>query len=383
MTTRIVYADGPGSPRSSPSDVASAAGVEGPIEVLLGWTLEPTPWLGDPEPPISTVLAGYALAPGVNAGRITALPIRVSAVAPMIESDAPDVAVITAIPRGERFAFGSTVGWADVLARSAHRVVVEIDEDGPDRGGPFIEGNIVATITRPVASSPAVSSRAADEIDLQIGTTVASLLPDEPTLQFGPGGIGEGIARALDRPVSIWSGLVTDAMASLHDRGLLLSAAVTAYTWGGDPIDRLHASGMLDLRSTTITHDVSLLSSIPRFVGCNTAVQVGLDGSVNVERVGSRTIAAVGGHADFSLGASRSIGGLSIVAMRSTSGRGHSTIVPAVDVVSTPRSDIDIVVTEHGVADLRLASTAERAERLAAVAAPDHREALRAASGRS
>jgi acyl-CoA hydrolase len=133
---------------------------------------------------------------------------------------------------------------------------------------------------------------------------------------------------------------------------------------------------MLELTSTTITHDLSCLSAIPRFVGCNTALQVGLDGSVNVERVGSRVIAAVGGHSDFCAGASRSPGGLSVIAVRSCTTSGSSTIVGRVDVVSTQRSDIDVVVTEHGIADLRRASDTERAERLIAIAAPDHRATL-------
>ena len=87
-------------------------------------------------------------------------------------------------------------------------------------------------------------------------------------------------------------------------------------------------------------------------------------------------IAAVGGHSDFCAGASRSPGGLSVIAVRSTARSGASTIVGRVDVVSTQRSDIDVVVTEHGVADLRRASDTERAERLIAIAAPQHRAAL-------
>jgi acyl-CoA hydrolase len=118
------------------------------------------------------------------------------------------------------------------------------------------------------------------------------------------------------------------------------------------------------------------LSATHRFVGCNTAVQLGLDGAVNVERVGCRTIAAIGGHADFCVAASRSVGGMSIIAARSTTTSGASTIVPTVDVVSTPRSDIDVVVTEHGIADLRWVGDDERAERLIAVAAPQHRDVL-------
>ena len=355
----------------------AAAGMGGPVEVVLGWTVERHPWVDDETFRASTVLAGYGLAAAVNAGRVTPLPVRLSAVAPLLMADPPDIGVVAAVRRGSGFAFGGAIGWGDVLARVAGRIVLEVDDNGSDLGGPPIEGNIVATIARPRrGGSPPAIARPADEIDARIGELVVDQIPDEATLQFGPGGIGEGIARAVDRPVRIWSGLCTDAMASLHIRGLLAAPAVAAYTWGGEPIRSLAAAGMLELASASVTHDLSTLSSIPRFVGCNTALQVGLDGSVNVERVDGRVIAAVGGHSDFCTGASRSRGGLSIIAVRSTSASGASTIVGRVDVVSTQRSDIDVVVTEHGVADLRGASDAERAEHLIAIAAPRHRAAL-------
>jgi acyl-CoA hydrolase len=379
VSTRVVYADGPSSPRISPATALGLAGLTGPADVLMGWTVERLPWVDDPTFRGATVLAGYGLADAVAAGRVTPRPVRLSAVAPMLAADPPDLAVVAALRRGSGLAFSRAVGWADVLARVARRVVLEIDEGREDLGGPDVVGNIVATVPRlAVAGDPAVVSRAADELDLRIGALVVSLLPDDATLQFGPGGIGEGIARALDRPVGIWSGLVTDAIAKLHDRGLLSAPAVAAYTWGGDSIVRLHAAGMLRLSSATVTHDLGRLASIPRFVACNTALQVGLDGSVNVERIDGRVIAAVGGHSDFCVGASRSRGGVSVVALRSTSRAGTSTIVSQVEVVSTQRSDVDVVVTEHGIADLRGASDAERARRLIGVAAPDHRDALRA-----
>lgn len=376
---RVWYADGPNSPRTSPRDAVAAAGLAAAdgLDVTLGWTIEPHPWLDDPDLTVRTVLAGYGLSAAVNGGHVAALPVRLSAVPSRILSDPPDVAVVSGVRRGDRLAFSTAVGWGDVLARAADAVVVEVDDDAPDLGGPLVEGRVAAVVDRPApATTPPAVSRLADELDLAIGSTVVSLLPDEPTLQFGPGGISEGIARSIDRPVRIWSGLVTDAMAELHDRGLLVNPAVAAYTWGSIPVVRLAAAGMLRLVSSTVTHDLSAISAIPRFVGCNTALQVGLDGAVNLERVGDRVVAAVGGHADFSAGASRSVGGLSVVALRSTTKAGDSTIVPRVDVVSTARSDVDVVVTEHGVAHLRGVSDAERVERLIAVAAPEHRAAL-------
>lgn len=382
MTMRIWYGDGSDSPRTAPSDVLQAAGLDPTCDhrVTLGWTIERHAWIDDPGFRAHTVLAGYGLAGPVNEGRVTALPVRLGAVPSMLEDVRPDIAVVTAVRRGDGFAFGSSVGWNDVLARCSDQLVIEVDETGHDFGGPPVEGNVVASVIRPPASTtPAATSRPADEIDLRIGTLVTSLLPDEPTLQFGPGGIGEGIARALNRPVRIWSGLVTDAMAEIHDRGLLIDQVVATYAWGGQPIRDLALADRLRLTSCTKTHDLTHLSQIPRMIGCNTALQVGLDGAVNVERVNGRVIAAVGGHSDFCAGASRSIGGMSIIAVRACTAKGASTIVPRVDQVSTQRSDIDVVVTEYGIADLRGISDVERARRLTAIAAPEQQKGLLAA----
>jgi len=374
------YGDGPDSPRTDPAGVLAAAGHDNvtPSLVSLGWTIDQPEWIDAAPFEVRTVLAGYGLARAVNDGRVTALTVRLSAVPSMIEEYPPDVAVVTGVRRGTEFAFGSSVGWNGVLARSATQVVIEIDDEGVDLGAPLISGNIVATITRPTLPAAEQStSRPADDVDLQIGILVASLIPDDATLQFGPGGIGEGIARSLDRPVRVWSGLVTDAMAGIHERGYLQAPLVATYAWGGEPIRRLAGDGMLRLVSCTETHDLTALSKMPRFVGCNTALQVGLDGSVNVEMVGGRTIAAVGGHSDFCTAASRSVGGLSIIAVRSQTAKGASTIVGTVDKVSTQRSDVDLVVTEHGIADLRDVGDRERAERIISIAAPENREHLR------
>jgi acyl-CoA hydrolase len=209
---------------------------------------------------------------------------------------------------------------------------------------------------------------------------VVAVLPDDPTLQFGPGGLAEAILAALDKPVRIWSGLVTDAVHDVMRRGLLIDRAVAGYIWGGEPARRVALDGLLSLRPVEETHDISALSRIERFVGCNTALQVGLDGAVNVERIDGHYLAGIGGHADFCAGASRSPGGLAIVAVASTTRRGESTIVPQVECVSTPRADVEMVVTEHGVADLRGVDDAERARRIVTVAAPEHRARLTAAA---
>jgi acyl-CoA hydrolase len=364
---KVVYADGPGAPRVAPEAAVAAAGLDGAFEVMLGWTPERLPWIDDPAFRATTTLAGYGISHAVNEGRIAAPPTRLGAVASMIERDPPDLAVVSVVRRGDGFAFLRGVGWADVLCRVAGRVVVEVAEGAVDIGTPTVEGNVVAEVVRG-GGVPPVSLRGPDEIDRAIAAHVVSLLPDDATLQFGIGAVPDTIAAMVDRPVHVWSGLVTEAMAGIHARGLLASPAVAAYTWGGEPIDRLHADGMLRFESTAVTHDIGRLAAIPRLASINAGLQVGYDGSVNVERVGGRTIAGIGGHSDFSAGASRSVGGLSVVALRSTGPDGSPTIVPQVEVVSTQRSDVDVVVTEHGIADLRGCVDAERATRLRTIA---------------
>lgn len=373
----IAYADGLDSPRSAPDVIAVAAGAD-EHEVLLGWTPEDREWLASPTLRGRTVLAGYALGTAVADGRLAYIPARLSALPRLVAGALrPDVAVVTGVRRGRDLVFGASAGWGPAVARAARRgVVVEVDPDGADLGGPPIPGTVLATVERPSYDTPLPVPRRPDDVDLAVGRNVVSVLPEEPTLQLGPGGIAEAIVAGIERPVRVWSGLVTDAMAELDERGLLSGSITAAYAWGGKPVAELAAAGKLRLVPVEETHDLTRVSAIDRFVGCNTALQVGLDGAVNVERVGGRYVAGIGGHADFCAAAVRSAGGVSVIALRSTTGRGASTIVPTVEVVSTPRCDVEVVVTEHGVADLRGVDDDERARRLLAIAAPEHRDAL-------
>jgi len=373
----FAYPDGVDSARISPAAVAGLLDLRTP-RVLLGWTPEPREWLADEAVHGVTVMAGYGLAGAVTAGRIRYVPVRLSAVPRFARSARPDVAVVTGVRRGSELAFLGSVGWGPAAAEAAQYVVVEVDDAAEDIGAPVIPGNIAAIVPR--IRGPLPAARAPDAVELAIGAGVASLLPDDPTIQLGPGGIAAAIVASLTRPVRIWSGLLTDAMAGLAGRGLLRGKVTAGYVWGDSPIAELARAGRLSLRPVEETHDITRVAAIPRFVACNTALQVGLDGSVNVERLGARLITGIGGHADYSAAAANAKGGISLIALRSTNARGGSTIVPRVDTVSTPRCDVEVVVTEHGIADLRGADDGERCSKLIEVAAPEHRAELLNAS---
>ena len=169
--------------------------------------------------------------------------------------------------------------------------------------------------------------------------------------------------------------MVTDALVRLERHGLLLDRAEATYAWGGDRLAALSAGGRLRLVPSDQSHDIDRLAGCEQFTAVNSALEVGLDGAVNVEVLDGRPVAGIGGHADFCAAAARSDGGLAIVALTATR-RGRSAIVPAVERVSTPGADVHVVVTEYGVADLRGADAAERRHRLIAVSAPEFRDQL-------
>jgi acyl-CoA hydrolase len=373
-----VYADGPDAPVVPPETVAAHAGEE--AGVALGWTITAPPWLDRLRRPPICFMAGYGLSPAIAAGRARPFPVRISAVAPLLAGRLrPSVAVVAGRPDGRGFRFVSGVGWAAAACRAAGAVVVEVWPDAPALDSPAIPGDVVATAERGAAPPDPPPAPKVGGAERRIGELVAAMVPDGATVQWGPGTIGAAAVRALDRPVRVLSGLVTDELVGLSARGLLQGVAEATYMWGGGELKALAGAGAVRLRPVEETHDPHRLAATPRFVAINTAVEVGLDGATNVERVGGRLVAGPGGHADYCEAASRSVGGLSIVALRATRGE-RSSIVVRPEVVTTARTDVDVVVTEYGVADLREADDATRAQRLISVAAPDHRDRLAAAA---
>jgi acyl-CoA hydrolase len=369
----VAYADGPDVAASPPSHFGGE-----PCDVFLGWMPATRSWLGGPLAGW-THMAGYALGDVIADGRVRYVPTRLSGVPAVLTALQPDVVVVSGVRRGHELAYAGSLGWAPAAIAAGAQLAVEIDDNAADVGAPLIEGPVHRTLAahRPRPEPPAVAEPPA--LDRHVAELVVDLLPHDATLQFGIGALADAIVRTVDRPVQVWSGFVSDAVAVLAQRGLLRGQAVGAYLLPGAPAADLVRSGAARLVPITESHGAARLAEQSRLVAVNTALQVGLDGSVNVERIGRRLVAGIGGHADFSGAAARAADGVSVVALRATH-KGASTVVPVVETVSTPRCDVDVVVTEHGVADLRGCDDGERADRLIAIAAPEHRAALAAAA---
>jgi acetyl-CoA hydrolase len=182
--------------------------------------------------------------------------------------------------------------------------------------------------------------------------------------------------------------VVSDSLVDLVERGVVTNAhkgldagvIVTGGLFGTRRLrDFAENSGQIAMRNSLYTHDVSVTSTLANFYTINAAVEVDLTGQVNAEVAGNRYLGAVGGQVDFVRAGVASTGGRSIMAFPSVTPDGkHSRITASLmgHPVTTARSDVDMVVTEFGVAELRGCSLRERARRLVAIAHPEHQERL-------
>ena len=224
-------------------------------------------------------------------------------------------------------------------------------------------------------------------VELAIAAHVAALVEDGATLQLGIGGVPDAVLIALHghRDLGLHSGAAGEGVAALAEAGVLTNARKTIDTGvsvagvliGRERLRRwADHNASLRLCSTAYTHDPAVLERIDRLVAINSALEVDLTGQIGAEVANGVYIGAVGGAADFLRAAARSRGGLPIVALPSTA-RGASRIVARLaGAVSTARSDAGLIVTEHGVADLRGQPLSERVHRMIAIAPPDAREEL-------
>lgn len=299
-------------------------------------------------------MGGHALRPLIATGTVGYVPVRYGSLPPLLAGPMrPDVVLVAARPSSRGLVLGTEVSWLGPAIHNARKILVEVNHSLPDATrGPVLPADRVTVVSEHDEPPLELPSREPSPSIARIGEIVAGLLPDGCTLQFAPGAVGTAVLDRLERPVAIDSGVVTDDLVDLDARGLLRGTPLAAYATGSAKVyDWANGRAMLDGVETT--HDSSRLARHDAFVAVNTALQMDLAGQVNVEAVDGDRIAGIGGHADYALGASRCPGGLSIIAMASTS-RGRSTLVERLDApTTTPRSDIDLVVTEHGCADLR------------------------------
>jgi 4-hydroxybutyrate CoA-transferase len=329
------------------------------------------------------------------AGTARFVPIQYRRLYEWLESDVVvDVALLQLAPpdgRG-RCSYGLGVDFAPAVLDRAAFVVAELNGALPSPpGAPGVALERLDLRVETHREPPALETPRDDDVTSAIARHVASLVEDGDCLQTGIGAIPDAVLRALRdrRRLGCHSGVVSDGVRELQESGALDGSAkpidrghvVTGFLLGSRALYEWAATcPRLLLRPVSYTHDARVLAQLDRLTAINSAIEVDLFGQVNAEIVGGRQISGTGGAVDFARGAALARGGRSIVALPATAAGGQvSRIVaslPRAAAATTLRTDVDAVVTEHGVAWLRAKSVEQRAEALLGVAAPDLRAGL-------
>jgi len=232
--------------------------------------------------------------------------------------------------------------------------------------------------------------------EIAIARHVAGFVDAGATLQVGIGGIPNAVVELLaksgDGAYGVHSEMFTTGLMALHRAGRVRDRkgqfdgfSVATFAMGSRALyDWLDGNEAVRFLPVDVVNDPAVIARNARMVSINGALAIDLFGQVVADTIDGRQFSGIGGHEDFLAGIGVSTDGRSLVCLPSTygaKGGRRSRIVPRLDpgaIVTSPRHQLDVVVTEYGAAPLAGLTVGERARALAEIAHPDERDRLRA-----
>ena len=333
-----------------------------------------------------TLLGDVGMGPDVDF-----LPMTWTQVCRYVETLEIDVCLIMVSPADENgyYSLGISSSLNSFLVKRSRVVIAQVNDEMPyTLGDSLVHESQIDFIVEHSSPLPPYPLRPPGDLDAVIGRYVARLIPDGAMLQCGVGTIPEAVARRLaeeGRSGLRITGMLTDAGRGLVEAGCCVSdgpAIIVGEVCGSPDLYRwVDRNPAMVAKDGLHTHSLQALAEYPIFVSVNSTLEVDLFGQVNSEVLRTGQAGGIGGSVDFMMGAMFA-DNRSIVALPSITSRGVSRIVPSITkgLVTAPRTLVQFVVTEFGVADLRFLSASRRAEALANISHPDHREGLLAAA---
>lgn len=237
------------------------------------------------------------------------------------------------------------------------------------------------------------------DIERSIAAHARRFIPDGATLQTGFGSIPSTIASVLAEEsggdYGVHSEMFTTGLMRLHQAGKVTNArktifnglSISTFAAGTTELyEWLHERYDVRFGPVSLVNSPEVIAAHHAMVTINGAISVDLWGQVTADSIGGRQFSGVGGHEDFVAGAGLQLEDRSLICLPSSltvDGRLNSRIVaqlgPA-SVVTTPRHQLDVVVTEYGVAEVQGLTTVARARAIAAIAHPSVRDELLASA---
>jgi 4-hydroxybutyrate CoA-transferase len=352
---------------------------------------------------VKTFSVGPRLMDALNKGRAEYIPCHLSQIPVffrerLIEAD---VALIQLSPPDSHgsCSLGVSASYTQAVLENAGTIIAEVNEQMPrTRGDALVHLSQVDYVVESSHPLPAIAPPTIGKTEKKIAEFTADLVPDGAAIQVGIGNIADAILQELTvkKNLSVHTGTFSDGVMALVEAGAVeagkgksRSARLTAAELIGSAelYKFCDNNPLVAVRPIDYTHNIGVLSRIRNLISVTAGIQIDLTGQVNAEMRGKTLVNGVGGQLDFLRGAAASPGGKAVIVFPSTAQKGEvSRIVPMLDAgtsVTVGRADIDFVITEYGVAQLRGKSLAERAGELIAVAHPKFREELRHAYNRA
>ncbi len=350
---------------------------------------------------VNTMFISPNVRQAVNEGRADFTPVLLSEY-PLLFKNGHlplDVAFLNVSPPDENgyCSLGTESGLSITAAESARTVIAQVNSHVPRMlGDTFMHVSRMHHIVE--ADSPLPERHMGEEGDPKtverLAGHISGLIPDGATLQLGIGSIPDAVLKHLftKKDLGIHSELISDGVIDLVEAGVINCSRKTLhkgkivcgfllgtkrlYGWA-------HNNPLIEMHRTEYINDPFVIMKNDRMVSINAAIEVDFTGQVCADSIGPRMYSAVGGQLDFVYGASRSRGGVSVIAMPSTSVMKDGTLVSKVVPmlkhgagVVTSRNHVRYVVTEYGVADLYAKNLRQRAKALIDIAHPRFREEL-------
>ena len=342
---------------------------------------------------LSSMGAIGALRNMTKAGALDVIPAHVSQVGPLITAGVIpcDVAMIqVSRPNADGdYSCGLISDYVRAAATKARVVIAEVNDQVPFTHGEIIPASMIdvaVTVSRPPVE---VSPAKIGEVDEAIARHCADYIGDGSVIQTGVGAVPDAILRRLGdrKDLGVHSGMLGDGLVDLIEAGVITNARKEidrGVTINGALIgtrrlyDFANDNRSIRMTPTSYTHDAGVLGQLSRLVTINSALEVDLTGQVNAEQSGATYLGGTGGQVDFVRAGARSPGGAALMVLTAAAKDGSiSKIVPALSgPVTTARTEVDVIVTEFGAAELKGQTLAERTRRLIAIAHPDFREKL-------
>ncbi|MCB0491714.1 MAG: acetyl-CoA hydrolase/transferase family protein [Cyclobacteriaceae bacterium] len=332
----------------------------------------------------------------INSERGEYIPIFLSEINRLFEKKILrlDVALVHLSPPDKHgfCSLGTSVDVARSAVLHSKRVIAQINPNMPrTHGDGFIHiSEIDALVECTDALPEVIYGNRITEADNAIGKLCAGLIEDRSTLQMGIGCIPDAVLKNLGhcKDLGIHTEMFSDGVIDLIKKGIVNNRfkkkhphkIVSSFAIGSRALyNFIDDNPQFEFLEADYVNDGRIIRANPKVVAINSALEIDLTGQICSDSIGSYHYSGVGGQMDFIRGASLSEDGKPIIALKSTTKRGDSKIVPFLKPgagVVTTRAHVHYVITEYGVAYLYGKNLHQRALALTKIAHPDHREHL-------